>query len=531
MLIAVIADPHLHDTSFDPRGDGSGAFRSLDDTVASTRVFNESVPAFRAALDDVVRRGIRHVLILGDLTDDGQEYAVSCARKLLSEYQDRYGMRFFACVGNHDLFAMNGCHRTKVYVGGDGDHDTVTSDPSLSHDMPEAIVAPPMYCKGYPSYLEMFGDLGYRRSEADFHWESPFGHSDTAESRTTRIAGINGAAAMDVTDASYLVEPVEGLWLLSLDPNVYRHSTASRSGAIDAAEAGWNAALQFKPYLLPWIADVVRRARSLGKQLLAFSHYPVLNPLPSAEEDELALLGQSDFIRRMPRVETRKAIAETRLGVHFSGHWHVDGIATSDDVINVAVPSLVGFPAAYKVVEVSPGTIDVETVPLGLVPDFDMAFESYGREVQTKSTVNGALTSTQSYGAFLSEHIGRLAVERYLEGEWPTDLACQVRSLTLMDVASAVGVELNSVPNVPFQDVLADWYRLRRGGALALEYVEPRRLSLYRSLVRLYATHSFPMRSTGSALQAFMVMLGSYIGPKTGKFSISLVARSIHSTG
>ena len=48
MRLAIIADPHLHDTTFDPRVDGSGSYRTLAETVASTRVFNESVTAFRA---------------------------------------------------------------------------------------------------------------------------------------------------------------------------------------------------------------------------------------------------------------------------------------------------------------------------------------------------------------------------------------------------------------------------------------------------------------------------------------------------
>lgn len=60
MQIAVIADPHFHDIRRHPAGPAYGpwAFRTFADTVASTRVFNESDAALRATLDDVVRRGI-----------------------------------------------------------------------------------------------------------------------------------------------------------------------------------------------------------------------------------------------------------------------------------------------------------------------------------------------------------------------------------------------------------------------------------------------------------------------------------------
>ena len=55
--LAILADPHFHDVDFDPDGEGGGrlAMRTLVDTTESTRIFNESGPAFRAALDDVGR--------------------------------------------------------------------------------------------------------------------------------------------------------------------------------------------------------------------------------------------------------------------------------------------------------------------------------------------------------------------------------------------------------------------------------------------------------------------------------------------
>ncbi|WP_234187290.1 hypothetical protein [Shinella sp. NM-101] len=55
--IAVIADPHVHDCTWRPEGTGlPGAIRSLAQTAASTRVFNESIPAFRAAPRSTGRR-------------------------------------------------------------------------------------------------------------------------------------------------------------------------------------------------------------------------------------------------------------------------------------------------------------------------------------------------------------------------------------------------------------------------------------------------------------------------------------------
>ena len=71
---AVLADPHVHDVA---SGSAYGLrepsfIRSLSDTAASTRIYNEATAAFRQALGLVAERGIPLVLIPGDLTDDGQ---------------------------------------------------------------------------------------------------------------------------------------------------------------------------------------------------------------------------------------------------------------------------------------------------------------------------------------------------------------------------------------------------------------------------------------------------------------------------
>src|SRR3569833_3008860 len=104
--IAVIADAHFHDLSgnYGIAGvDAAGrkiALRPLADTVKSTRVFNEAGGALRHALDDIIARGIRHVVLLGDYSDDGQTETLKGLRALLDDYVARHGLRFFATPGN-----------------------------------------------------------------------------------------------------------------------------------------------------------------------------------------------------------------------------------------------------------------------------------------------------------------------------------------------------------------------------------------------------------------------------------------------
>ena len=267
MRFAVIADPHFHDVDF---ADAVGApfLRTLADTAASTRVFNESAPAFRAVLDQIAAAGITMVIIVGDLTDDGQGYAVDGVVALLDDYSARFGMRFFMTPGNHDLFARIGRHQTKNILRADGRFDLVTSDPNAKlKDAVSRVVAPAMFAGSYDQVIPALGHLGFMRHPQDLHWESPFGAADALDTRLYDVRSADGTQTAQMVDASYLVEPAPGLWLLSLDANVYR---PAGDRFVDCSEAGWNAALEHKPYLLGWTADVVARARKLGKQLIVF---------------------------------------------------------------------------------------------------------------------------------------------------------------------------------------------------------------------------------------------------------------------
>lgn len=518
MRLAVIADPHLHDTSYDPRGDGSGAFRTLAETVGSTRVFNESMPAFRAALDDIVHRGISYVILVGDLTDDGQDYAVACARGILSEYESRHGLRFFACVGNHDLFAIRGRHHRKAFLRPDGSSYQVSSDPNDRVD----VTSDAMHCGGYREFIAAFANLGFMRQDSDLLWETPFGTEDDPGSRIAELSGSGSGQGGSMFDASYLVEPMEGLWLLSLDANVWIEDPSVPAGAVDRCEAGWNAALRHKPYLLGWLSSVVARSKASGKRLVVFSHYPVLSPLDGDPAQERAFLGETDFLARMPSTATSQIIAATGARLHFSGHWHVDGVSQLGELVNVAVPSLVALPAAYKIVRLERDRADIETIPLGDVPGFDIAWTSYTRELALAGAANAAVIAVENYADFLSEQQGRLAVERYLGREWPRDLVQTFSTSTLADLAAPFGLDVGAWSARPMQEVVGDWYRLRRAGPLAHQQIGEPRLNIYRSLANLYAEADFPAGSAAAWFRLFMLMMGTYLADRKTSFSVQL---------
>jgi len=536
--IAIIADPHVHDTSFRPPGarEDFASVRTLADTVASTRVFNESSHALRAALDDVAARDIQIVVIVGDLLDDGQTFNRAAALALLRDYTTRYGMRFFATPGNHDLFALAGRHMGKRFLNTDGTHILVTSD----RDAPRGrsagrIVTEAAFCDGYTDALPDMAELGYFRRDTDLLWECPFGGSDALADRTYEVRSDDGLTEAQMIDASYLVEPVEGLWILSLDANIYKPRSGGDEGFIDRSEAGWNAMLTDKPFLLSWAGDVARRAAALNKRLLVFSHYPVIGPLSTTLDDEVRLFGRTAFARRMPRPAVAEAFAEAGIGVHFSGHWHVNETAfqrrDGRALVNVAVPSLTAFPAAYKIATFEETTLSVETVSLRDVPGFDAAFPAYGVEARRRGMDFGGILQTRSYPEFLSRHLAQLVRHRYLPREWPEDFADAVHGLTVEDLFRLAGRNAHttshavsgSVLTLPFIEMVADWYRLRKGRQLALDEIPDERLAAYRTLMSRYAAGAWEPASIQFRLAGFLRMLGQYLAsPPSRDFTVDL---------
>lgn len=553
MKIAVIADPHFHDID-NRQGVGRGdrvAIRTLADTNASTRVFNESFHATRALLDDIVRRGISLVIVAGDLTDDGQQSTMAAATMLFADYSRRFGLRFVGTPGNHDLYAIHGRHQSKRFLNPDGSHTLVTSDPDMEQgNSVERVVSAEMYCGGYGSAIPAMGAFGFYRSKGDLYWECPFGQDDALEARSFEIVSADGQTRRRMVDASFLVEPVEGLWLLSIDANVFEPKNGDLDPALersyhDSTDAGWNSMPRNKGFVLNWMRDVAARAEASGKHLIAFSHYPNIDPLNGTSADEARLLNDTSFLRRTPRADVSQAAAATGIKVHFSGHLHINDTALFRDgddwLVNIAVPSMVGFPPAYKIVEIEGGSLDVETVTVADVPGHDAAFPLYRVEAAREGT-SAAVTDAANHADFLSRHLAEMVRHRYLPKEWPQDLAGLVPHLTLGDLDRLAGstaplTASDSLPflasidegdgegwrALPFFEMVVDWYRLRKGREIALDFIAPERIAAYRHLAMRFKAGGWPDGSLQDRLAAFMRMMIDWLESAPSRdFSVDL---------
>lgn len=520
---AVIADPHVHDCGWAPAGAGlHRAVRSLAETSRSTRVFNESVPAFRAALDVAVKAGVKLVLLVGDLTDDGQRPNVEAALAILAEYRARYGLRVLATPGNHDFFALSGRPQRKTFLDENGEDLVVDS-----RSCPEAATL------GAPEALALLCGLGFTPDPADLHWETPFGTWADWQKRQYPVASPGGAARCQMIDSSYLVEPVEGLWVVSIDANVCvprddMNSLDDPEQFFDPGKAGWDAVLAHRGHLLAWLADVAARSRAQGKHLVAFSHYPPLDVLGGGTGREVAVFGRYGLAARMPASAIAEALAATGLSLHFSGHLHVNDTAVHESeagrFVNIAVPSPVGYGAAVKIVELDVGQSHVHTVPLRRVEGHDGAYSLYRAEATHKAGAAPAIIAAADYGQFLDEHLRHLVQRRYLATEWPRDMADFVLASTTADLMEVLGLEARGAPVFPLVILVEDWYRLRKAGMLAAADIAPDRLQFYRTLC------ARPRPAVGKGLAARMAtvvdLLAIYINRlPNGDFTILPSAR------
>lgn len=453
--VAVIADAHFHDPGCDYGGAGMvwqgqrRVWRPWADAAGGPRAVNEARAVLEAVLDDIAMRGIRHVVLLGDYVDDGQAEATARLAQLL---QGRRGMAFYALPGNHDVFAAHGKHVAGRFATSPRAAQLVTSDPVLAGQEAGAVLTPAMRCAGQPAGLRPMEAFGYFRQPQYLHWESPFGASDRAEDRIYPARSPDGGTVHPLMDASYLVEPAAGLWLLMIDANAFvpnpgPYAIHQKRAFTDPSDAGWNVLPAAKPHLLPWIADVAARARAGGKRLLAFSHYPTLDPLRDGRGNERALFGETALARRTPRPEAGAALARAGVRVHASGHLHMAGITRAGGLTEIAVPSPVAFPGGYAILETGPDAVTARLMPLPPVPDDPALAAFYAASGADPVPDLRALLDAQMRGA-----------------------------------PAVAGLEEGIVGAGGDTTLMRDWWCLRQGGPLCGDAVPPARLATLRRL-------------------------------------------------
>ncbi|GGF85809.1 metallophosphoesterase family protein [Alteromonas lipolytica] len=502
LQIAFLADIHLHDPyqaaeglnaeslPRDPVTQQPLLLRSMNAQLHSTRLFNENYWVLRAALTDIARRGIKLVALPGDFSDDGQPANVKALNRLLNDYAERYGMRFYAINGNHDPvrpFSRPGGKKDFLAAGG-------SELAVVSRHHADCVARRTPYCTdelqewGYAEIADTLSAHGFLPHPDDMWFETPFGTTDFTQRHWQWCDDDNVSdSCIAMPDMSYVAEPVEGIWLLAIDANVYEPTGKLSDGQFKGSgNAGYNALINAKPGLLSWITDVARRARQQHKKLIAFSHFPMADFYDHKAQEMAAIFGPGAMqMARIPSEDTTTALAATGVKLHFAGHMHLYDVAVSrhKNLLNVQVPSLAAYQPGYTVITLSQqqNTAQIDTVLINDVPDFTRWFALYQKEWQARragsvSPWHADILDVTSYGDFTDAHLRQVIRQRYLPREWPAAIATLFAQHTINEVLVSTGCSLAEEsrshylqPYLPMNalHLADDFYRARNAGAMA----------------------------------------------------------------
>ncbi|WP_426484832.1 metallophosphoesterase [Flavobacterium sp. 2] len=552
--------------------------RTMASQLHSTRIFNENYFAFIAALEDIAKRKIKYVALPGDYTDDGQPIHVRGLQKILDQYQKKYGIEFFITTGNHDPVGPFAQESGKEdFLGKEGKSQPIFSKdgmykPNMNIEQPVVITAD-IAKMGYLGITDDLKNFGFYPNKKYKFWATPFANytsqnydfkkAEEASKLTNRV--YNVAPGFEVPDVSYVVEPINGLWLMAIDGNVYipkkTDGDPKDSKNYSEASTGYNNVLSNKKHLIKWVQDISAEAKLRGKTLVAFSHFPMIDFNDDASAEIKELLGPNKWqLNRVPVEEVAQVFADAGLKIHFGGHMHINdtGLRTTakgNTLVNIQTPSLAAYIPAYKLLTIQKDNlVDIQTITIDNVPRFDELFDLYKMEYQflesqnTKDIWNKAILETKTYHEFTDFHLKELVRLRFLKDDWPSafkDFILNVSAqdlLVLANIKSAQDFDFILKNKSQFQkewkeaetkseqilaqdnlkkedfnwtgnDLLIDFYRFRSADELALADVGLERAKQYKVLSNLFLENAVASSDTTlqKQMKLFLIIFNKFM--------------------
>jgi hypothetical protein len=578
--IAFLADVHLQDLYgtlqdnnykgvVNPKTGRPTLLRTMDSQLHSTRIFNENYFAFIAALNDIAERKIKFVALPGDYSDDGQPLHVQGLQRILDEYSKKYNIQFFITTGNHDPVGPFAQEAGKNdFLGDGGKRQPIFSKadmytPDLKKELP-VVVTQDIAKMGYLGVMDYLHDFGFFPKAEYKFWATPFSNY-TSDNYKYNVAKEQAALekrvyevapGYTVPDVSYVVEPVDGLWLMAIDGNVYIPKAKGNGNAADAknyagADLGYNNVLSHKAHLVAWAKQIAAEAKRLNKTLIAFSHYPMIEFNDDASPQIEALMGKGRWqLDRVPIEEVAQTFAEAGIKIHLGGHMHINdtGIRTTkqgNTLVNIQTPSLAAYIPAYKLLTIKPNNnIDVQTITIDNVPRFDELFPLYEMEYDylksqgTKNIWNEDILKTKTYHEFTDFHLKELVRLRFMPDDWPADFADflldisgdKLLLLASTDKEKTKGV-LSKYKLTPHDfkkwnglDLVTDFYRIRSADQLAIADVGAKRIKQYQLLIDCFLLDETPhTEANHKNLFLFFTILDKFLkGAPANHFTIDL---------
>lgn len=302
MRFAVLSDPHVYDPTLGTTGTAFETYLAGD-----RKMLVQSAEILSTVVSNLLSVSKLDVLIIpGDMTKDGELLCHRKAISLLKPLRDA-GIKVYVVPGNHDINNPD----AKSYQG-----STTTAVANIT---PE-------------EFSNLYADYGY-----------------------------SAALYRHANSLSYIVEPVEGVWLFAIDSCKYADNASLGTPVTSGA---------LSDDLLGWIKTKLAEAKSQGKVSFGMLHHGVVAHFASQPAffpeyllDEYASVGQM--------------LAEYGLQLVFTGHFHAQDGAVADYngdgsllMYDIETGSTVTSPCAWRIVDLDIATrtfkinsFDVNSIP------------------------------------------------------------------------------------------------------------------------------------------------------------------------
>lgn len=278
--IAIFSDPHLFDPVLTTNGEEFRKYLEND-----RKLLAESDAILQSTINSIINDKPDIVLVPGDLTKDGEKQNHERFANYLNQLK-MAGIKVFVIPGNHDINNPN----SKSFIG-----NSSVAIPTINPD----------------EFKNIYSKFGYEN-----------------------------AIDKDGSSLSYIVEPINGLWIFGIDACKYDNNVNNPTvaGAI-------------KPNTLKWIENKLKEAKEKKKVVLAFMHHGAVEHFTGQTQFF------SDYVIDNWRNVT-SALADAGLKVVFTGHFHANDITlhrTSQNNVlyDIQTGSLVSYPNPYRIAELT----------------------------------------------------------------------------------------------------------------------------------------------------------------------------------
>ena len=353
MRFAVISDLHVYDHSL---GTGGAAFHKA--LNSDRKLLLDSIDLLDYAIETISDSGVSFVIIPGDLTKDGELINHEIVAKKLQKLVNA-GIPVYVVPGNHDVNNPDAVRYSE---------DTTIPVTNVSAE----------------EFTRLHGEYGF-----------------------------NAALFRDDDSLSYVVEPVDGLWLFGLDACRYRENVpgehAITSGKISQRTADW-------------IAAMLQTAMNHDKAVMAFMHHGVVEHWKGQRKlhPHYLIEGYEDF---------GKFLASYNVRLVFTGHYHAQDITLGqfDEkyIYDIETGSLVTAPCPIRFVEINNNFLNVisHTIVDELHPGTDFADMAYATIIRV--VTQEARNTLKKYKAsnkdadYIANIIGDSFIAHYMGDENP----------------------------------------------------------------------------------------------------------------